>query len=39
MPHTEETSSEEVKEIYFEMFGYYPDNVPSNPNVPTPPNP
>lgn len=30
-------NNQEAKELYFQMFGYYPDDVPPNPNVPNPP--
>jgi len=32
-----ENNNTEADEIYFEMFGYYPSDVPANPNIPNPP--
>ena len=37
MANPTETSNQEADEIYFKLFGYYPSDVPPNPNVPTPP--
>ena len=33
----QQQSNQQAREEYFKVFGYYPDDVPPNPNIPNPP--